>query len=469
MFDGERHFRGLRPWHLGVVTLAAGALLMVDRGAVTPSPESDILAVTHASVIPMDRERVLPDHTVLIRDGRVAALGPSSEIDSPAASEVVDAGGRYLLPGLVDVHVHLRARSELAIYLRYGVTTVVNMRGSPDHVRLRRQIEQGDVVSPRLYTTGPLLDGDPPIRPGDGTRVVATPEAAAEVVQEHVVQGYDLVKVYNHLRPDVLKSVVKEAHTGELGVVGHLPRRPERRQGLEAALEAGLDMIAHAEEVFFTHFGGAPDSVLTAGTYVRPTEAELREAARLIADAGIWVTPNLSFVAMTDSMLEDVDAVFDHPEFQRLSPDVREMWRTQNPTRRDDPGLFARRIEALYDFGQRFIPVLSGEEVPLLAGTDATGPGLFPGLSLHVELRELARAGLSPYESLVTATRAPHEFLANHVKGASPGGMVAPGRRANLVLVAGNPLEDLTALENVVVVVRGAELVIDRRTSYGRN
>lgn len=442
------------PRAAAVLGLLALALTGLSASSGQESP--DVLAITHASVVPMDRERVLRDHTVLVREGRIVRVGPSGELDPPRGSQVLNADGRYLLPGLVDFHVHLRAEAELDAYLRHGVTTVVNMRGSPWHLALRDRIARGEVVGPRIYTAGPLIDGDPPIRTGSGTLVVSDRARAPSVVQDHLDRGYDLVKVYNNLRPEVLRAVVREAHAAGLPVAGHLPRRPVRTEGLQAGLDAGLDLIAHGEEVFWTEFGGATDSLLRQNRYRPPSDSALRDAARRIKAAGAAVTPNLSFIVMTDSMLTDLEAVFSGPHFKQLAPDVREMWRDQNPTRREDPELFAGRIEALYGVVRRLTRFLEQEGVVLLAGTDASAPGLYPGRSLHVELRELLRAGLSRYDALVAATRAPGDFLAEHVADAPRVGVVAEGRPADLLLVSGNPLEYISVLRRPErILVRG--------------
>lgn len=434
---------------LGAVLVATTAVFTsVNAGAQDPGEPPVVQAIVHANVVPMDRERVLRDHTVVIHGDRIVSVGPSREVVPPKGARIVDAAGRYLLPGLVDAHVHVRAESELRSYLQHGVTTVINMRGTPEHLALRGRIERGEVVGPTLYTTGPLLDGDPPIWTGSSTRVVTGPEAAPRIVGDHVEQGYDLVKVYNNLAPAALSAVVHEAHAAGLGVVGHLPRRPVRKRGLRVALAAGLDMIAHGEEIFFTHLGGAADSLLDQDRYVRPSETELREVALLVRDAGAAVTPNLSFIAMTARMLDDIDAVFSNPLFERLEPGVREMWREQNPTRRSDLEAFRRREVVKYRVVRRLTRILSEEDVPLLAGTDASAPGLYPGFSLHVELRELSEAGLPPFEVLVATTRAPNRFLTDHVPGARPAGIVAVGRAADLILVDGNPLENLDVLSS---------------------
>jgi imidazolonepropionase-like amidohydrolase len=417
------------------------------------------VAIINASVVPMTSSTVLADHTVLLRDGVIVEVGPTDRVEVPSGAEIVDAGGRYLLPGLIDAHVHLRAESELAAYLRYGVTTLINMRGSPGHLEMRRALADGALRGPRMFTSGPLLDGDPPIWSGDDTRVVTTAAEAVEAVEAQALLGYDLLKTYNNLDPEVLAALSDAAHQRGLSIAGHLPRRPVRSEGLRAGLRAGLDLIAHGEEVFFTHLGGASDALMREGRYTPPADADIQGAAQLIKDAGAAVSPNLSFIVMTARMLEDLDAVLADPEFERLDPGVQEMWREQNPTRRRDLEAFRARERIKYDVVRRLTLALHRLGVPLLVGTDASAPGMFPGASAHVELSELVALGLTRYEALASATRVPGAWLQQHVTTSPALGTVRTGSGADLLLVESNPLQDLGTLTRPWrVIARGRVL-----------
>ncbi len=449
-----RRMRTLLGAGLVLVAAGQGQAQARDRG-----DDGRCLAIVHANVLPMTSDTVLADHAILVRDDRIVEVVPMARFEAPAGAEVLDVAGRYVLPGLVDFHVHLRAESELDSYLRHGVTTVVNMRGSPAHLEAREAMRRGEFVGPRLFTTGPLLDGDPPIWSGDATRVVTSPAEARAAVSEHVAAGYDFVKVYNNLDPAVLAVVAEQARAANLAVVGHLPRRPVREEGLTRALEAGIDMIAHGEEVFFTHFGGAPDSLMRAGGYVPPTADEIHGVAERIAAAGVAVTPNLSFIEMTARMLEDVETVLGDPEFERLEAGVRETWRERNPTQRPDAEAFAARERVKSGVVRRLTKALHDAGVPLLAGTDAAAPGMYPGKSLHVEIAGLIEAGLEPFDAFAAATRNAGDFLSEHVADVPRLGRVAPGYAADLLVVDQDPRTEPRTLEHPWrVVVRGSVL-----------
>ncbi len=433
-------------------------------GCTTAEPESDVprlVAFTNVNVVPMDTERVLRDQTVLVQDGMITAVEPTGTVEIPPGALHVDGRGSYLLPGLVDMHIHLRSEHELLSYLAYGITTVVNLSGAtsdaPDLLRTRARLAEGDLIGPTLYTTGPSLDGDPPIFAAVST-VVTTPEEAERAVVAQVEAGYDFIKVYNGVQPDVLRAIVAAAHARGKVVFGHIPRPDDRgREGaLQRALNAGLDVIAHGEEYFFTFFYAGADSLLDRGEVPWRDAALIPEAVRLTREAGAAVIPNLSFVAMTRFQLDSLDTVLADPETRYLSSEVIEMWELYNPTRRSDLDRFDLRERAKYAFVQSLTKALHDAGVPLLLGSDASLPGLFPGKSAHVELRELVEAGLTPYEALATGTRNAGRFIHEYVPSAQPFGMIAPGYRADLLLVRGNPLVDIyNAADIEGVMVRG--------------
>jgi len=435
---------------LGVVAARCGP------GEAQPVREAaGRLAFVGVHVVPMTSDVVLRSHTVLIEEGRIARVGPQDSVSLPAGARVVRAAGRYLVPGLVDFHVHLRAESELDSYLRHGVTTVAALRGTETVLGIRERVRSGALAGPRILTAGPLIDGEPPIWPGAGTRVVTTVEEARAAAEEHCRAGYELLKVYNNLQPDLLAGIVDRAHGCGLPVFAHLPRTPIRRAGLTRALAAGVDAIAHGEEIYFTHLGGGSDPEIDQGR--KPVaDADIDSAVAAIREAGAYVIPTLSFIAMTARMLEDADGVFADESFPRLAPEVQQLWRSQNPARRPDVEVFARRERVKRAAVMTLTARLQAAGVPLLLGTDASGPGLFPGRSAHLELEELVRAGLTPYEALSAGTRTAGRFLERFRRtrgpesgAASPPGTIEPGRAADLILLRENPLEDVRHLETI--------------------
>src|SRR5262245_24553160 len=165
---------------LSVLLLAA-----CSPAAPTASPtvESGALAFVHVTVIPLDSERLLADQTVVVRDDRIIAVGPSASTKTPAGAQVIDGRGKYLMPGLADMHAHLAREEDLLLYLARGVTTVRNMWGAPLHLEWRERIKSGHMIGPTIVTSGPIVDGDPPAH--DGSLIVRTAEEADRAVAQH--------------------------------------------------------------------------------------------------------------------------------------------------------------------------------------------------------------------------------------------------------------------------------------------
>ncbi len=426
-----------------------------ENGAIDVRP----VAFVHVNVIPMTRDGVMKDQTVIINRGRITQVGSATSTRIPRNALRIDGQGKYLMPGLVDFLVHLRDPGELLSYLAHGVTTVVQMSGPtgnvPDVIALRRRIAAGEIRGPNVYTTGRILDGNPAVHPGVST-VVATPEEARRVVEDQYRAGVDFIKVYNNLTSEVLRAVVEAAHQRGLAVIGHIPRRDGRPQALHTALAAGQDMIAHGEEFFFTYFYGDTDSLLDRNLQPQPDRSKIPLVVRRVREAGTAVTPNLSFVAMTQRQLDDLPAVLSDPEARYLHPNVSAMWREQNPTRRPDRARFALRERVKYGFLKDLIPALQAGGVLLLLGTDSSAPGMFPGKSAHLELRELVATGLTPSQALATGTRNAGAFIKQHVRAAESFGTVSRGQRADLLLLEANPLTEVDNVFQIAgVMVRG--------------
>ena len=427
--------------HSALAAIAAVAVLAAATSAVArprlvrqPPP---VLAIEHVHVVPMDRERVLRDHTVLVQGGVVRAVGPSAAVRIPAGAVRVDGRGAHLIPGLADMHAHLYDTEGFASYLAHGVTTVANLHGSPPALRWRERLRAGTLDGPTLYTSGPSVNGYPPGNPL--FVAVQEPGAARAIAREQRAAGYDFVKAYGFLNADVYAALVDEAGRVGIPVVGHIPRQV----GLDGVLAAGQANIAHVEEFF--QRGDVPDDSMPA-------------LARRVKDAGVTVTANLFAYSDYLRNIADLPGVLADPEMRYASPALfSEKIPTSNRGNRPNPQEFAAFLRERRVRFQAMVRALRAAGVPILLGTDTEVFG-FPGQSAQLELRELVEAGLTPYEALAAATRAAGEFVAARVR---PGmgerfGTIAPGMRADLVLVDGDPLADVANAARVRgVVARG--------------
>ncbi len=386
------------------------------------------LVIRDVTVLPMEGDRRLPGRSVVIRNGTIDAVVEGAP---PNPREIaIDGKGLYLLPGLCDMHVHNWYEEEHTLFLANGVTTVRNLWGTPLHLRWRREIESGARFGPRLFTSGPILDGAKPI--WEGSVPVPTPEEARRVVAAQAEAGYDAIKVYNGLRADVYAALVAEARRCGLRVEGHVPNEV----GLERVLRARQDSIEHLEGY------GAWEG------YFVP--AQVRGWAERTAGVGTWNCPTLvvyrKFVAPEEARL-----LLAAPEMRFVPPRLLATW---------DPGrdFRIREMSAVQFARNRRSHVLKGQTVALLheagarllLGTDSANPNVVAGWSAHEELALLVEAGLQPWEALACATRNAGEYLKR------PLGRVEPGYLADLLLVEGDPFADVRHAARIVgVVARG--------------
>jgi imidazolonepropionase-like amidohydrolase len=420
----------------GVIAgLAALALAIPAPSQLVPQPAPSLIAFQDVSVIPMDTERVLPHQTVLVRNGKIVDAGPTSSVHLSPETVVIDGRGKFLMPGMADMHTHVDGKEMLPLFLAAGVTTVLNMGlASPEFVTVTRdEIRRGSVVGPRVFAAF-MIDG-----PGDpGPEYVALcEEDARSAVARAKLVGYDFIKVYSRLQPAIYAAVLDEAKKQNIAAVGHIPTEV----GLEKSLAQGQVMIAHGEEYYKTYFQGKPD------------DARIPGAVELTRRAGTYVTPNLSFFAALTGVVSDpqsLDKRMHETDVEFLPPDIRGNWLAARPAKPSDR--FVLELATL----KKLTLALSQAGVPLLAGTDSPAFGVIPGTSVDDDLDQLVGAGLTPFQALSAATRTPGQFIEQYVPGAEEFGTIAPGKSADLVMLRANPLLDVRNMRQPVgVMVRG--------------
>jgi imidazolonepropionase-like amidohydrolase len=440
---------------------AATAAVPVD----TTDANSGVAVFEHVSVVPMDSNRVLPDQSVLIQGDRITSIGPVETIRLPPQALRVDGRGKFLMPGLADMHVHLLGGDEtakmLSLFLAYGITTIRQMAGSPGVLALRRKVSEGEVLGPTIFTVGELIDGSPPVF-GSGSAVATTPDMAREVVDRQKQAGYDEVKVYDNLLAPEYEAVMAEAARVGIPVVGHLPKDVPLERALElhqATIEhltGYLTYLQRRDSPFvFAHrdtgpsagtpmsAGHASNADLEMPKWIDPDR--IPAIAKLTAEAGTWSVPTLVQLANAKRK-EEYPKAWKRPGMQFATRTMREWWNSDVES--SDPAARAR----LLDVRLSIVRALHQAGAKLLVGTDSPHPFVLPGLSAHDELHNLILAGLTPYEALWSATRGPAQFLGQPQEF----GVVAAGGRADLVLLEANPLTNIDNASRIVgVMVRG--------------
>lgn len=445
--QGSR-LRSALPWATGLILLSihgqpgAGGGTPGERPPAPEAQEPRHVAFTGVHLLPMDREGSLRDQVLVVQGEEILRFGPAGETEIPPGARRIDGAGGYLLPGLVDAHAHA-GREALPLYLASGVTTVRLMHGFPERLERRRRAELEAVPWPNLLTAGPLIAGEEV--PWDHV-LVESPEEARAVVEAQARAGYDFLKVYDGLSLASYDALVARARALGIPFVGHIPVDV----GVERALEAGQRTVEHAEQLLYATFGRAGIMQIPAArtdTIVHLFERSLDEPA----DAGTCVTPTLR--GMTLVMRRGTpftDSLFARLEWDLVDPDLRDWWRSYQPPA---PAEARPRREHFLEIQRVLTRKLHEAGVPILAGTDAPYPLLLPGSSLIEEVKTLADAGLGRFEALAAATRNAGRCLG--AEGATLG-VLRPGSRADLLLLASDPSADLGALERPLgAMVRG--------------
>jgi imidazolonepropionase-like amidohydrolase len=401
-----------------------------------PAPDAPVV-IENVSILPMDSERVLAGQTVIVQGGVITQVGPARSLARPPNARPIDGSGKYLLPGLVDLHVHLVYNPEheqhalLKIFVANGVTTILNLRGAPQILELRSAVASGRVLGPEIYTAGPYVN-EP---------FVTTVDEVDSAVVAQKRAGYDFVKLHGDLSREAYARLNAAGRREGIRVIGHAPRN----LGLDVMFEERQYAVVHAEEFIYDRENNSRDNA--------DIEPEIPAYARSMVRTGMWLMPNLTAFHVIALMVRDLNDILARPEVRFLPRPVQEVWGPDtNPyTRRFGKERYPH-IAAKHRLLQKLVAKFQDEGVRLLIGTDAMNTGVVPGFSTHDELDELTAAGLSPFEALRAATANAAEFLAV----GNQRGVIAPGQNADLVLLDANPLESITNSRRIAgVMLRG--------------
>lgn len=405
-------------------------------------PARRSIAITNVTVHAMETRGTLRGQTVVIEDGRVSRMGRVGDVPT-AGFDVVDGTGRYLVPGLTDMHAHLFAPTDLNLYLANGVTLVRDLWGSPLRLAMRDLIARGDLVGPRIVAGSPMIDGDL----HDGLPVVPTNEVvtdaatAAAVAERFVDRGYDQLKTYSILELEALRAVAEVGRRRGVIVTGHCPRSLT----MEQAADAGQQCFEHLLEVGSGHLvDGAPWPPRSLERQVVTSRhldlgAVERLGAKLARD-GVWNCPTV--ITSERTLVGRFD-----PDDPYTPPDMVEWWAS-------DAWEGTESAQAIVECLQRVVRVLHREGAPLLIGADPTNTGVRTGFSVHEELEHFRRAGLSPLDVLRCATVDAARFLGQDAEW----GTIAEGMRADLLLTNADPLADLSTLRHPRAVLCNGDL-----------
>ena len=402
--------------------------------SLEPSSAQD-LAFIGVNVVPMDREGLLNNQTVVIRDGRISAVGPAGNTKVPEKALSLDGRGKYLIPGLGEMHGHIPSplqsreftEAVLFLYIANGVTTVRGMQGAPGQLDLRERAKRGELMAPNLYLAGPPFSG----------KTIKSAEEAIQTVRQQKGEGWDLLKVHPGLTREQYDAMARTAKEVGMRFAGHVPADV----GLLHAIQSGQETFDHLDgyiEYLQGDKGPVPD-------------AKLEEVAKLTREAGAWVVPTMVLWETLRGTAE-LATLRTLPELQYMPRQQIEEWTTAQQNLLMNPTFKPDVAHNIIQNRMRLLKVLSDGGVNILLGSDAPQRFSVPGFSIHREMKRMADAGMKPYDIIKSGSY----NVGVYFKDKDDFGTIETGKRADLILVDANPLDNVANIgRRAGVMVRG--------------
>jgi len=433
------------------------ALAAMARAQASPT----VLVLRGGTLIDVASGKEIRGSIIVIRGERIEQTGTEGNTVIPEGAQIVETRGRWIVPGLVDSHAHAgdKENTLLSLFLANGVTTIRNPGGNITQLRLTRErLARGELVGPRLFFSGPILDGMPPVWP-TGSLLVDTPERAKSAVNFLADQGVDFVKVYNNVKEPELKVIVETAKERGLPVAGHIPRS----MTMTSAIEVGMTRLEHIR-ITGKEMLSADEAAKIDPLPVGRREAMLWQRFDLQSEKMRALVQRLaqSRVFLDPTLVVDEFHEVSNPDAEKNDPNNRylsEAFVEENARFWNDPifevpvELRAAAVEAFHK-EQNFVGMCNQAGVRIIAGTDGPGIGrLVPGFGLHRELELLVASGLSPLQALRAATSIAAEALGKEDQL----GTIEPGKLADMVIVDADPLKGIQNLREIHLVIEGGK------------
>jgi imidazolonepropionase-like amidohydrolase len=410
-----------------ILVPALAALLALPAAAET-------VVFRNVNVISMTSPKVAEKQTVVVSDGKIGSiLKEGAMVKLPADTKVIDGSGKYLMPGLADMHAHIPPPNApggllsdvLALYLANGITTVRSMLGHDGQLNLREWAKNGEIVSPNLYVAGP----------GFNAESIHTPQEAIDKVRAQKKEGWDLIKVLPGLTLAEYDALAKTAKEEGIRFGGHVPESV----GLTHAIDMGQETIDHMDG-FIEYLKGDKAPV---------DEKKLAALVKKSKAAGIWIVPTSALwsVLFNGTPLETLNA---YPELKYVPENAVATWGKMYEARtKQIPADVTKNVMANRT---KILRALHQGGVKILMGSDAPQQFTVPGFSLHHELLFMRDAGMSPYEILKSGTVSAGQYFAKQ----DSFGTIESGKRADLLLLSANPLADISNVDRIEgVMVNG--------------
>lgn len=431
-----------------IILLLIVCISLSARGQQLIDSRQREIVFTSVNVVPMDSEKIMENSMVMVKDGKVTAIGKKLKYAKEAL--VIDARGKYLMPGLAEMHAHVPPNENLEshkevlfLFAANGITTIRGMLGHPKHLELRTMINSGEVFGPRFYTTGPSFNG----------LSVKTAERGAEMVREQKAAGYDYLKLHPGLTKETFAAVSSTAKEVGIPFAGHV----SFGVGVWRAIDAGYSSIDHLDGFIEALVPGIESMVEQQtglfGMYVaeKADEMVIPKLMKALKEKNIWVVPTQSLAdRWFDSRFTGEEFLKD-PDSKYMDKKTVNQWIDSKKNLMANDQYDAMKTDNFIKLRRKLIFECQKNGVGLLLGCDAPQVFNVPGFSTHNELKYLVDAGLTPYQALLTGTVNVAKYL--HLADA---GTIKPGAIADLILIDGNPLTDISNTKKVAgVMVRG--------------
>lgn len=396
----------------------------------------NVIAFTHVNVLPMTSNIVLEDQTVVISGDRITLISPSENVEFDEQATIIDGTGKYLLPGIAEMHGHVPptnppsnaprymnmeyVEKTLFLYTAAGVTTVRGMLGWPDQLQLKEKIASGEFIGPNLYLAGPSFNGNS----------ISSVQEAINRVAEQKQEGWDLLKIHPGLTIEEYDAIANKAKEVGITFGGHIPSDV----GIIHAIEMGQETIDHMDGyvVYLDKYSGAE------------LDEKIQEIIQITKDNNVWVVPTQ---ALWETIIgaADYEKMQNYDELKYIPKNLVSGYNSWTKRLLDNSNFDLKRAKESAEFRMRLLTEMNKSGVKILLGTDAPQLYSVPGFSIHRELKLMSDAGMSPYEILVSGTRNVGDYFSSKANF----GVVAVGKRADLLLADDNPLDDITNLKHL--------------------
>lgn len=404
-----------------------------NDGLVPVAPEP-LLVIDNVNLLTMHQPTVAFNQQLVIRNGIIESINPSNT-PVPPQSRKIEAEGAFVLPGLIDMHVHIHEQKHLMLSLAYGFTSVRALHGNSSGLRWKKQIANNEWLASDLFISSPILNG---ASAHALAQKVLTPEQAIKQVRLAKHKGYDLIKAYGYLEPKVFSAMVKEANALNIPVAKHAPHPIDGSNWQELK---GLQSMEHVEDIFQGPLNFSYDYDL------------LEKTAEKLKELNVPITPTLTtfyhlmqISSQKQAFIDSLELEYQNPFFRELLQPSVDRWLADTPEQ-------SAYHQKEFKFLKEIVAEFNQHGIPLLLGSDAGTMFSIPGIDSHRELLLLSSTGLSNFEALKTATVNPAKAL----KQFDRLGTIAIGKKADLMLVKNNPLESFEQLDSPIAVVKNGQ------------